>query len=185
MPDQNFPSNLLELYQQNTLAGGNPSGQVSPADLTYLQGALLSLQKMFIKHNKTPWAAQLAYVQEAVTPGDVLAIDLNQEAADENGIIIPYVGKYATIKNAGGGSIPIALGLATVTVGVQSYCLYAAQGPIEARFTGLTPGQYTNGTKLSVSLTTNRLQSAAVGDEILAYFCPKGSVLFLGAARAA
>lgn len=185
MPDQSFPSNLLEFYLQNTLAGGNPSGLVGPADLTYLQGAILSLQKMFLKHHRVHFVPSLAYMQEAVVPGDALAIDLNRDAADDSALVIPFIGKWSTIKGAGGGAVPILVGMSVVTAGSGSLCLYAAQGPVEARFTGIAPGQFSSGGQVTFDVTTNKARVAVPGDEIHGYASPKGSMLLLGTGRPA
>jgi hypothetical protein len=182
VPDQNYPNNNLEQYQLNSLWGGAVAGQITPEWLTFINGWVRSCAKLILKFLAVPWSSHLCFVQEAMTPGDVLAIDLAQDASDLNGLIVPYIGKYATIKNAGG--MPLALGVAVEIGGPQWFVTMAGMGPIEARYTGLPPGQIA-GTKLTVDLTANKLRPANPGEDVLAYATPKGCVLFLGTGRAA
>jgi hypothetical protein len=179
--DPGYPDNLLELDQLNSLNGGRPDGQMDSDQLKFINGLLRKVAEKILSHVRVPWSVQAPITQEACVPGDVLAMDLSRDAFDASGQTIPYVGKYSTIVNAIG--MAVAIGVAVDTVGVGGRPRIAGMGPIEARYTGLAPGQVSGGTQLAVDLTTNKLRAWTAGDEVVAYGTPKGCVLFLGAAR--
>lgn len=181
--DPGYPDNLLAQDLLNSLNGGAPDGTLDSEGWKYLNGLARSLAEKFLQHARVPWSAQAPITQEACVPSDVLAIDLAQDAVDSSGNVIPYVGKYATIVNAGG--LAVAIGIAIDTAGIGGRPRIAGMGPVEARFTGLTPGLISAGGRLACDLTSNKLRAWASGEEVLGYGTPKGCILFLGAARAA
>lgn len=181
--DTGYPDNLLSQDILNSLNGGRPDGVLDSDAQKYVNGLARSLADKFLQHCRVPWSAQAPITQEACVPSDILAIDLNQDAVDASGNVIPYVGKYATIVNAAG--IAVAIGLAIDAAGIGGRPRIAGMGPVEARYTGITPGTIAAGGQLACDLTTNKLRAWVAGDEVLAYATPKGCILFLGPARPA
>jgi hypothetical protein len=169
-PDSNFN---LDQDDDDQYGGGDPDIIDSDA-WTYVTGKVRAIALRFLSHARVPWSTAVVVVQESVTVGDALAMDMSRDFTDPTTQLkLPFVARYTTIVAAGG--TPQFIGVAVAVGAALAKAQIAVGGMLPQAITGL--GTMTGGAKVSVNPATSRLKAWVGGDTAVGMTTPSGCVL--------
>jgi hypothetical protein len=174
-PDNVFESDQLE---EDQYGGADPDIFDNQA-WTWITGLIRSVSKRFLSHVRVSWDQIVVTVQEGVAIGDVLAVDLSQDALDPTTqAVLHYVKKYSTIVGAGG--TPKIIGVCVAAASALGRTAVATGGLLPQSISGIT--SIGAASLVAADATTSRLRLATNSDDTMGYSSPQGSVLleFIG-----
>jgi hypothetical protein len=169
-----YPDNNFDLDQEEADQYGGADADVFDSDAwTFVTGLVRKIARRFFSHVRVPWSGAVVVVQEGVTLGDVVAMDVTRDYTDPTTQQkLPYIAKYATIVAAGGTTEIV--GVVVAGASALGKAQVATGGWLPPTYTGLTA--MTGGSLVSVNATSSRMQAWNAGDESIGTASPSGCV---------